>query len=169
MKERYDYKIQNQWEDDYTLYVNYIVKDNNTMEEANVIEDVPICDLQFSIGKCSKEELEDKLLELVKKNNGLEFTLPKVSELSPLLQYIYDFVCESESNMCHIDYVDWEQLKEEQNFLEEDVNLLKKEIKKYYLSDYITLEDNEYKICGYGGLQSCFNDDRNKGSVEFER
>lgn len=97
------------------------------------------------------------------------FKLPKASELSPLLRYIYDRVCESEDNMCHIDYNDWEELKEEEDFLEEDINVLEQEIEKYNLHDYITLDDGEYKICGYGGLQCFVNDDRVKESDELER
>ena len=95
--------------------------------------------------------------------------MPKVSELSPLLKYVYDCVCNSESNMCHIDYNDWEELKDYNDFIEEDIATLKKEIDKYNLDDYITIDDGEYKICGYGGLQCCFNDDRDKGSDELER
>ena len=39
------------------------------------------------------------------------------------------------------------------------------------LEDYITFDDNEYKICAYGCLQCQFNDDRDRslGSDELER
>ena len=47
-----------------------------------------------------------------------------------------------------------------------DVN---NEIKKYNLDDLITVDDGEYMICGYGCLQTMFNDDRTKGSEELER
>ena len=83
--------------------------------------------------------------------------------------FFYDFVCNSESNMCHIDYNDWEELKEEKDFTEKDFETLKQEIDDYALYDYITLDDKEYKICGYGCLQTMFNDDRKKGSDELER
>ena len=95
--------------------------------------------------------------------------MPKVSDLSPLLKYVYDFVCESESNMCHIDYDDWEELKAEHDFSEDDIKTLYEEVEKYHLDDYITICDGEYKICGYGCLQTMFNDDRTKGSEELER
>lgn len=71
--------------------------------------------------------------------------------------------------MCHIDYNDWEELKEEQDFTDEDFETLNQEVDDYALYDYITLDDGEYKICGYGCLQTMFNDDRRKESDELER
>ena len=70
--------------------------------------------------------------------------------------------------MCHVDYNDWEELKEDYDFLEEDIITLKNEVKKYNLDDLITIDDNEYKIVGYGCLQTMFNDDRER-TDELER
>ena len=38
---------------------------------------------------------------------------------------------------------------------------LKEEIKKYNLEDVITLNNYEYKVIGWGDLETRFNDDRN--------
>ena len=57
----------------------------------------------------------------------------------------------------------------DEEFIDEDINTLKQEIDKYKLHSYITLDDGEYMICGYGGLQCCFNDDRVKEHDELER
>ena len=108
-------------------------------------------------------------MKLIERNKGIEFNLPKVSELSPLLKYVYNFVCESESNMCHIDNNDWKDLKNEYSFSDNDILTLQDEIEKYNLNDYLTINDNEYIICGYGGLQTRFNDDRVKEYNQNER
>lgn len=96
-------------------------------------------------------------------NNDFEkyLELPKISECSNLLQEIYDCVCESDASMCHIDDVDWMYWKDTFDFKDEDIDELKKEIKKYGLEDVIGIGDNGYKIVGYGNLQYMFNDDRN--------
>ena len=167
--DRYKYNILNYWNDADDLYVNYIVEDTQTKQTANAIDIYNTSDLSCDYNISSEEEIEKSLKKLLKENEGIEFKLPKASELSPLLQYIYDFICESDSNMCHIDYNDWEELKEEHDFIEEDINTLKKEIEKYNLYDYIIVDDGEYKICGYGGLQCFVNDDREKDSDELER
>ena len=166
---KYKYKLLNYWNDQDDLYVNYTVEDLETNEIADVIEYYNTSDIGCDYNSASMEVIENSLYRLIEKNNGKEFNMPKVSELSPLLKYIYDFVCESESNMCHIDNSDWEDIKEEQDFTDEDVGNLQYEIEKYNLYDYLYLEDHEYKICAYGGLQCCFNDDRDKGSDELER
>ncbi len=166
---KYQYELLNYWNDQDDLYVNYTVENLETNEIANVVNYYNISDIGCDYNSASVEEIKNSLLKLIKNNNGCEFKLPKVSELSPLLKYIYDFVCESESNMCHIDHSEWEELQEEYEFSEEDVGNLQKEIDKYNLYDYLSLEEYEYKICAYGGIQCCFNDDRNKGSDELER
>ena len=75
---------------------------------------------------------------------------------------IYDNVCENDSNMCHITNDEWNAFCNDYGYSEKDFKLLKKEVKKYHLEDVLTLDDGEYKICGYGNLQCCFNDDRSE-------
>lgn len=165
----YKYNIINFHNDQDDLYVNYTVENTTTNDIANIIGYYNVSDIGCDYNSSSDEDIKDALLSLIKENNACEFNLPKVSELSPLLTYIYDTVCESESNMCHIDYNDWEELKEEEDFNTSDLINLRKEIEKYNLYDYLTVCDREYMICGYGGLQCCFNDDRERGNNEYER
>lgn len=167
--EKYKYTILNYWTDFNDLYINYVVINQDSNDKANVIINCDIssinCDLEYS----TYEKVNEELLKIIKQQRVVEFDLPKISEVSPLLEYIYDFVCDSESNMCHIDYEDWENMKIENNFKNQDINNLKNEIEKYNLSSYITINEDGYKICGYGGLQCCFNDDREKGNIDLER
>lgn len=167
----YKYNILNYWNDQDDLYVHYEVEDIENNITSNVIGYYNISDLDCNYNDFNDEEIKKNLYKLLKQHNGYEFNLARVSNLSPLLQYIYDRVCESESNMCHIDYNNWKELKEDYDFSEEDFITLKKEIVDHNLEDYITLDDNEYKICAYGCLQCQFNDDRDRslGSDELER
>lgn len=95
--------------------------------------------------------------------------LPKTSGCSKLLQEIYDNVCESDASMCHITYDDWNEFYND-NFTEKDVDNLKKEVKELGLQDVITFDDGEYKILGYGDLETKLNDDRFiERKKEYER
>ena len=85
--------------------------------------------------------------------------LPKISECSKLLQEIYDDVCEADSSMCHITNEDWNEFYKD-NFTEKDIDNLKKEVKELGLQEVITFDDAEYKIVGWGDLETRFNDDR---------
>ena len=157
---KYKYRILNYWNDSDDLYVNYLVEDLSTHQIANAIEYFNTSDIGCDYNTASPIEIENCLLNLVEKNNGVELSLPKVSELSPLLKYVYDTICHSESTMCYVDYDEWKELKEEENFTDEDIKNLKEEVKKYHLEDYIDIDNGEYKICGYGCLPTMFNDDR---------
>lgn len=165
---KYEYEILNYWNDSDDLYVNYLVLNKETNEKANCIEYYNTSDIGCDYNTSTESRIEECLNLLLVEHDGLEFKYPKVSEISPLLKYVYDCVCESESNMCHVDYNDWEELKEDYDFLEEDIITLKNEVKKYNLDDLITIDDNEYKIVGYGCLQTMFNDDRER-TDELER
>ena len=85
--------------------------------------------------------------------------LPKISKCSKLLQEVYDDVCESDASMCHITQEDWDQFYKD-NFTEKDIDNLKKEVKELGLQEVITFDDAEYKIVGWGDLETRFNDDR---------
>ena len=85
--------------------------------------------------------------------------LPKISECSKLLQEVYDDVCESDASMCHITQDDWNEFYKD-NFTEKDIENLKKEVKELGLQEVITFDDAEYKIVGWGDLETRFNDDR---------
>ena len=85
--------------------------------------------------------------------------LPKISKCSKLLQEVYDDVCESDASMCHITQDDWNEFYKD-NFTEKDIENLKKEVKELGLQEVITFNDAEYKIVGWGDLETRFNDDR---------
>lgn len=165
-----EYKILQYWNNSDDLYVKYTIFSEEIPNISGVYTDYyNVSDIGCDYNIASNEEITKCLKTLIEKNHR-EIPYPKVSELSPLLRYVYNFVCQSEANMCHIDYDDWQELIEEQDFNEEDVSTLKKEIEQYKLDDYITVDDGEYMICGYGGLQCCFNDDSlKKVKDEFER
>lgn len=166
----YNYDVLNYWIDNHDLYINYEIVNKNNGDRANVVKLFDAYDMDCDSESASMEEIDNSLYRLVEKDNGWEFNIPKSSDLSPLLQYLYDSTCESESNMCYIDYDDWNDLKNEVGFNKRDLYYLKKEIKKYNLENYITIDDGEYMICCYGGLQCCFNDDRAfKRGYELER
>lgn len=169
MNKELEYRLLNYWNDQDDLYVNYIVADVDNDLKANVIEYFNTSDVSGNYNILTKEETEKILLELIKKENTNVFELPKVSELSNLLKYVYTCVCESESNMCHIDDNDWQELALENNYDDKDIEKLKEEIEKYNLQDYITIDADGYKICGYGCLQCCFNDDTVERTDELER
>ena len=61
--------------------------------------------------------------------------------------------------MCHITQEDWDQFYKD-NFTEKDIDNLKKEVKELGLQEVITFDDAEYKIVGWGDLETRFNDDR---------
>ena len=85
--------------------------------------------------------------------------LPKISKCSKLLQDIYDDVCQSDASMCHISEDDWNEFYKE-DFTEKDVDNLKREVKELGLQEVITFDDSEYRIVGWGDLETRFNDDR---------
>ena len=108
-----------------------------------------------------KEELKDEWEQYLH--------LPKISKCSKLMQEIYDNVCESEATMCHITNDDWKELYADR-FTNKDITKLKEEVKKYKLDDVITFDDAEYKIIGWGNLETSFNDDRKlERNKEMER
>lgn len=168
-KDKYDYDIISFWNDSDDLYVNYEVIDRENNIKVNAIDYYNTSDIGCDYNSSTEENIKDHLLVLIKDNQGSEFNLPKISEVSPLLKYIYDCVCSNESNMSHIDNQDWENLKEEETFTDKDIETLKQEIKKYDIPEYITIDENEYKICGYGCLQCCFSDDSKDRGDELER
>ena len=61
--------------------------------------------------------------------------------------------------MCHITNEDWNEFYKD-NFTEKDIDNLKKEVKELGLQEVITFNDAEYKIVGWGDLETRFNDDR---------
>ena len=156
-------KILGTWLTDYDdMRCNAIIIQDNK-EVANIIASYDECDLRHSIGNKDSEmngEFIKRAFQTLIYDEIKEYLkLPKISNCSKLLQDIYDAVCESDATMCHISDEDWNDYYID-NYSEEDIEVLKEEIKKYGLDEIIGINDGEYKIVGYGDLETRFNDDR---------
>lgn len=110
-------------------------------------------------GSLTVNELKNAFAVLICSDIEKYLKLPTISNVSKLLKEIYDCVVTSECSMCHIDYNEWEDFSDDYN--ERDIEQLKKEIEKYNLEEVIEIDNGEYKIIGYGDLETRFLDDRN--------
>lgn len=121
------------------------------------------------MAKCNENSIEKAFKTLIYKEFERYIKLPRISKVSKLLQEIYDNVCTSDSSMCHITDDDWRELYSDR-YDDNDIEQLKEEIKKYGLNDVVTFNDGEYKIVGYGNLETSFNDERKISRIkEYER
>lgn len=130
----------------------------NDKAVANIIASYDAKEMNFRCNNnpdLAKEALRVAILDDF--NKYIE--LPKISKCSKLLQDIYDDVCQSDASMCHITSEDWNEFYKE-DFTDKDVDNLKKEVKELGLQEVITFDDAEYKIIGWGDLETRFNDDR---------
>ncbi|MBO4245414.1 MAG: hypothetical protein J5892_01585 [Bacilli bacterium] len=130
----------------------------NDKAVANIIASYEANEMNFKCNNdpnLAKEVLRVSILDDFDKY----IDLPKVSKCSKLLQDIYDDVCQSDASMCHITEEDWNEFYKE-DFTEKDVDNLKREVKELGLQEVITFDDAEYKIVGWGDLETRFNDDR---------
>lgn len=106
----------------------------------------------------SYDEDIENIKDLIYEDFDKYLELPKITRCSKLLQKIYDNVCESSASICYISKEDWNNYYT--NFNEKDIERLKEDIKKHHLEDVITINDYDYKIIGWGDLETRFNDDR---------
>ena len=130
----------------------------NKKPVANIIASYQADELNFRCNNdpnLAKEAVRTAILDDFDKY----MELPKISKCSKLLQDVYDDVCESDASMCHITQEDWNDFYKD-NFTEKDIDNLKKEVKELGLQEVITFDDAEYKIVGWGDLETRFNDDR---------
>lgn len=112
---------------------------------------------------------KDKFKDLVYCDFDKFCNLPKINKCSKLLQEIYDFVCDSESSICHITEEDWQELYADK-YTEKDIDRLKDEVKQYDLEEIITFGEDGYKILAYGNLEISFIDNRNiDRNKDYER
>ncbi len=156
-------KILGTWVTDYDdMRCNAILMQDNK-EVANIIASYDECDLRYSIenkdSKMTETFIKKAFQTLIYDDFKSYLELPKISDCSKLLQEIYDNVCESDATMCHISDEDWNDYYSD-NYSDNDIEVLKEEIKKYGLSEVIGIGDDDYKIVGYGDLETRFNDDR---------
>lgn len=130
------------------FYGNVIASyDENTIRDLTMNLDSPLCE----------KELKNAFGVLVASSFEDYINLPKISDVSPLLKEIYDSVCESDATMCHITNEDWNDYYAD-NYSDTDVEVLEEEIKKYGLDEVIGIDEGEYKIIGYGDLETRFID-----------
>ena len=130
----------------------------NDKAVANIIASYDANEMNFRCNNdpnLAKEALRVSILDDFDKY----IELPKISKCSKLLQDIYDDVCQSDASMCHISEDDWNEFYKE-DFTEKDVDNLKREVKELGLQEVITFDDSEYRIVGWGDLETRFNDDR---------
>lgn len=157
-------EILSTWPTDYDDIRCNAILSQDGVEVANIIASYDESDIRYSIGDKDSEMNEDfvnkafKFLIYDSFDSYLE--LPKISQCSKLLQSIYDDVCASDATMCHISDEDWENYYID-DYTDNDIEILKEEIKKYGLEEVIGIGDDGYKIVGYGDLETRFNDDRN--------
>lgn len=156
-------KILGIWVTDYDDMRCNAILIQDDKEVANIIASYDECDLRHSIGNKDSEMNEEFVKRafqtLIYDDLKSYLELPKISNCSKLLQEIYDNVCESDATMCHISDEDWNDYYIEK-YSDSDIEILKEEIKKYGLDEVIGINDSEYKIVGYGDLETRFNDDR---------
>ena len=135
---------------------------------ANIIASYDETDLRYSIGDKDSELNEDFSKRAFKNLIYYEFDkyleLPKLSECSKLLQEIYNIVCESDATMCHISDEDWKNHYVER-YSEKNLDVLKNEIKKYGLEEVLEIDIDNYKVIGYGDLETRFNNDTKLDSL----
>lgn len=151
-------KVLSVWESGFDDVRCNAVIYQNKKPIGNIIVNFESC-VMNSLTNCDPKEVEQSFKNLIYCFFDKYSKLPKISKCSKLLQEIYDFVKESDSTMCHITDEDWQNFYADK-YSEKDIEKLKQEIAEYKLDDIISLNEGEYKIVGYGNLETCFNDDR---------
>ena len=136
----------------------------NGKERANIITRFDRID--YADWKNSQKEIKEEIIADWEKY----LRLPNISKCSKLLKEIYKSVCESDASMCHITDEDWQTYYKDR-YTDKDIDTLQEEIKKYHLEDVITLKnDDDYKIIGWGDLETKFNNDTMiRKEKEYER
>lgn len=109
-------------------------------------------------GRSESGAVENAIASIVAKGFDKYLCLPKISKCSPLLQDIYNTVRETDATICHITDDDWKNYYADK-YTDKDIQQLKSEIKLYDLEDVITIDDGDYKIIGWGNLETRFNND----------
>lgn len=171
------------WKTDYDDYRGYVEIGKGEIKKGNVIasyDENTIRNLTGNLNNpLSERELKNAIAVLVSLDFEKYLSLPKISEVSPLLKELYDYVCESDATMCHITSEEWKDYYSER-YSENDLDDLENEIEKYGLEkvvdifneEYVTSDNriikSDYRIIGSGDLETCFIDDRNLG-INCER
>ncbi len=102
------------------------------------------------------ELLKRTFLRLVKEDIEIYLDLPKLSKCSNLLQKLFESTLASDSGMFFYEYDDWK----EDGRTKEELDVLKKEIKRYGLQDIIRIQEDDCVITSYADLITRFINDR---------
>ena len=99
------------WETDYDDYRADVEIGKGEIKQGNVIasyDEDTIRNLTGNLNNpLSENELKNAIAVLVASAFEEYISLPKISEVSPLLKEVYDYVRESDATMCHITSEDW--------------------------------------------------------------
>lgn len=160
----YSVDVQSVWKTDYDDYKCFAVIGNGLKNIGSIIasyDETQIRNLTGNIkNQLGDKELKNAFAVLILNDYNDYKKLPTISKCSKLLKYVYDCVFSSDSSMCHIDYDNWKELKEDLDYTDKDLEILNNEIKKYGLDEVIEVDNGEYAIVGYGDLETRFIDDR---------
>lgn len=113
--------------------------------------------IKLVVGKNNLQdnEIKNAIGVLVLRDYDSLIKVPKINEASPLLQELYNEICESESGMLFITEDDWQECYIE-DYTDKDIETLKEEVKKYCLADVIQFNVEECKIMVYTDLELRF-------------
>lgn len=142
----YEVEILNKW-GEQDIYVDFLIHDRILGKTAHC------CNWYDG----NEERTDIEIIEDIYNDGEKWFKLPKTTDLSDITYSIFEDLCQSENDMLWID--------DEYSFdlynlnTEENIQILKSDIKKFHLENYIEFDGND-NITIYGGLQTVFNDNR---------
>ncbi len=145
-KNYYEVEILNKWGEN-DIYVDFLIHDRILGKAAHC------CNWYDG----NEERTDIEIIEDIYNDGEKWFELPKTSELSDITYSIFEELCQTDSSMLWID--------DEYSFelyhlnTEENLQILKFDIKKFHLESYIEFDGND-NITIYGGLQTLFDDNR---------
>lgn len=158
-------EVLSTWATDYDDIRCNAILYKDGLAVADVVGSYDETDVRYSIGEMDSllddEFVKEACQTLIYDDFDEFLKLPSLAKCSKLLQEIYDSVRESDSAMCHIFDDEWEKYYSDR-FSDKDIKKLEEEIKKYNLENIIEIYDKgcQFRIIGYGDLETLFNDDR---------
>lgn len=159
----YDINVVDNWYSSFDDYRGKAEISKNGNKLGTIIVNFSGDEIIKTIGKdgsdFSRTEIQSAIASLIATNAEKYCSLPRISEVSPLLRTIYDDLLNSENSMSYISNEDWE-IDYSDNFTNEDWENLKKEIKELHLESIVEFDYGNYLIIGYGNLETAFIDDR---------
>ena len=114
--------------------------------------------VEHPVYDCNSDEVKQVFKKLVENDLEKYTNLPKLSNCSKLLREIYKNVSESDATMCHITEEEWDNYYAK-DFTDSDFDILRNEVNKLGLEEVITFDDFDYKIIGWGDLETRLLDD----------